>query len=200
MRKKELELILSQLKDIENKDPSLEQYSTPSQIAADMLWVARENIEGRTVADFGTGNGILAIGASLLGADKVLAIDADERMIDAAKENAWKLKARIEFIHSGIEGFREKVDTVVMNPPFGVQKIHADRRFLLKAFESADHIYSIHKIETEDFVRKICADNGFSAEVVAEINFPIKHQFSFHNKKVYKLSLYLWHLLRHVTR
>ena len=40
-----------------------------------------------TVFDVGTGSGILAIGAALLGAENVLAIDIDENAVRVAKEN-----------------------------------------------------------------------------------------------------------------
>ena len=43
--------------------------------------------EGCTVFDVGTGSGILAIGAALLGARDVLAIDIDENAVKVAKEN-----------------------------------------------------------------------------------------------------------------
>lgn len=45
-------------------------------------------LEGKTVIDFGTGTGVLAIMAELLGAKKVLAIDNDPWCIENAIENA----------------------------------------------------------------------------------------------------------------
>lgn len=42
---------------------------------------------GESVIDVGTGSGILGIGAALLGADKVLAIDIDPTAVKVAKEN-----------------------------------------------------------------------------------------------------------------
>ena len=46
------------------------------------------NFGGKTVFDFGTGTGILAILAEKLGAEKVLAIDNDEWSFENAQENA----------------------------------------------------------------------------------------------------------------
>lgn len=46
------------------------------------------SFEKKTVFDFGTGTGILAILASMLGASEVAAIDIDEWSIENAKENA----------------------------------------------------------------------------------------------------------------
>lgn len=46
------------------------------------------DLTGRTVIDVGTGTGILAIGASLLGATDVLAVDVDEDAVEVTVDNA----------------------------------------------------------------------------------------------------------------
>ena len=68
--KKDLEIILSTLKGFERPKPELEQYTTPSSLAAELLWQAYidGNIEGKIVVDLGCGTGILALGAAILGA------------------------------------------------------------------------------------------------------------------------------------
>lgn len=50
---------------------------------------------GKSVFDFGTGTGILAILAEKLGAASVFAIDNDEWSVDNAKENAEKNNCRV---------------------------------------------------------------------------------------------------------
>ncbi|MBP1918069.1 50S ribosomal protein L11 methyltransferase [Youngiibacter multivorans] len=47
----------------------------------------RHMSKGDTVFDIGTGSGILAIGASLLGAGEVIGVDLDPVAVDSAKEN-----------------------------------------------------------------------------------------------------------------
>ena len=44
-----------------------------------------------------------------------------------------------------INGFNEKVDTVIQNPPFGVKKEHADKIFLEKILQFLyDLIFLFH--------------------------------------------------------
>ena len=45
-------------------------------------------LDGRRVADVGCGSGILAVGACMMGADPVVAIDIDPIAVEVAKENA----------------------------------------------------------------------------------------------------------------
>ncbi len=196
MDKKELEIILSKLKPTPSYKKRLEQYPTPPDIAASILWVAQKDIVNKVVADFGTGNGIFAIGSALLGAKKVYAIEKDEASIDVAKENAKQLGLEIEFLNQDVQAFNKKVDTVVMNPPFGTRRTHKDREFLIKAMSIADVIYSIHKLESEKFIASLSEDHGFKHEMILEFDFTIKQIMPFHKKPKYKVRCGCWRLER----
>ena len=193
MRKKQLEIILQRaLEDFHPKKAYYEQYSTPPNIAADMLFVAMEDIVGKKVADLGCGNGILGIGAKLLGAEKVFCVDIDERAIEIAKKNARKLGVEIEFYNMDVEDFHIPVDTVIQNPPFGCQVRNADRKFLRKAVEVGNIVYSLHRSETVEFIRKFCMEVlSAEAEEIKMYKFPIKREFEFHRDDVrmYNVSL-----------
>ena len=51
-------------------------------------WLARADMSGRTVLDYGCGSGVLALAALKLGAAAVLAIDHDPQALLATRENA----------------------------------------------------------------------------------------------------------------
>lgn len=51
-------------------------------------WLDGQQLEGKTVVDFGCGSGILAIGALLLGASRAVGIDIDQQALLASKDNA----------------------------------------------------------------------------------------------------------------
>ena len=81
--KKELEVYLSKLKQLESLNIKLEQYSTPSDIAANILWIAYMNsdIKDKVIGDLGCGNGVLGVGALLLEAKKVYFLDVDKMQL-----------------------------------------------------------------------------------------------------------------------
>jgi ribosomal protein L11 methyltransferase len=69
-----------------------------TSLVAEVLDDERQNLDGRALLDVGTGSGILALAALLLGASRALAIDVDPEVIDVVRENAARngLGERIE--------------------------------------------------------------------------------------------------------
>ncbi len=183
MNKRSLEITLERVPPIPEPDAELEQYSTPATVAADLVYTAfmLGDVDDMNIVDLGCGTGILAIGASLLGAEKVTAIDIDPESLEVGRESAEELGAEVEFIEGDISILEERCDTIIMNPPFGAQTKHADRAFIEKAIELSNVIYSLHNGNTADFIR------GFAAELEAGVTrewdyeFTIKKQFDFHS-------------------
>jgi len=182
MKKRELEIILENLRGFESPKIQLEQYVTPPSLAAFIAVNARLHGDLTTVFNLGCGTGILAIATSLLGAYSV-GFDIDLEALKIAKKNALKVKADVDFVRADIRRLETKVmGTVVMNPPFGIQKRHADRPFLKKAFEISKVVYTVHSAGSVDFVRKMALENGFRVTHVWIFSIPLRKTYSFHEK------------------
>ena len=184
MRKKDLEISLQKVEGFESPDPSLEQYMTPATIAADIIFDAYRSgdIAGMKVVDLGCGTGMLSIGASLMGAGMTIGFDRSEKALETARRNAASMGADVDFILSDVGEVEEMADTVIMNPPFGCQNRNADRPFLDKAMELAECVYSIHMLETLEFVKEYCGKKGRTVRSYKIYKYEIPHVFSFHTK------------------
>jgi len=196
--KKQLAVTLSRLQSFERPSLILEQYPTDSEIAAEVIWFAYQNrdITGKKVADLGCGTGILGIGTMFFNPQKVYFVDVDERPLNKLQNNLQllNLKTKHEIICENIALFNYKVDTIFQNPPFGIKREHADKIFLLKAFEISQVIYSFHKIESNNFIKKISQHNNFRITHYFEFEFPLKKAFNFHMKKIHKIKVGCWRL------
>jgi putative methylase len=202
MKLKQLEMTLQRLRGFSRPRAALEQYQTPAPLAARLLYHAlmKGDIEGKRVCDLGCGTGILAIGAALLGAAPVTGVDIDERALAVARENADLLGTDITFLAADLRegGCRDRIgacDTIVMNPPFGAQKAHADRPFIDCAIAAAGITYSIFNAGSIPFVEAYTAQK---AEITEKIGgaFPIKRTFAFHTKDVQEIEVEILRLKR----
>jgi putative methylase len=202
MKLKQLEMTLQHLRGFSRPRAALEQYQTPAPLAARLLYHAlmKGDIEGKQVCDLGCGTGVLAIGAALLGAETIVGIDIDERALAIARENAGLLDTNITFLAADLRdgGCRERIgacDTVIMNPPFGAQKAHADRPFIDCALAVAGVTYSIFNAGSIPFVEAYTAQK---AEITEKIGgaFPIKRTFAFHKRDVQEIEVEILRLKR----
>lgn len=195
MNKKTLAILLSKLNVITIPQPHLEQYQTDSEIASIILWQAYMNgdIEDKLVADLGCGNGIFGIGALLLGAKKVYFVDKDKGSINVLKENLSYIEGgEYEIFNVDINDFNHKVDIVIENPPFGVQKIHIDKVFLEKSFEISNKIYTLHKIESKEFIQELSNKYGFEVLGIIDLDFVLKKTMHYHKKANYNVKVGCW--------
>lgn len=184
MKKRALEIALEKLAKPEKPKPELEQYTTPADVAADMLWTALSfgDIQGKSVADLGCGSGILGIGAALVGASSVKGFDSDQAMVALALSNAEMAGVKMEVECSEARSVKGRFDTVVQNPPFGAQNPGADRPFLQAAIRSSDFAYSLHLAETTAFVEKYCMSQKAEVQHIKNYKFKIPFMFEFHTK------------------
>ncbi|MFH0936645.1 MAG: METTL5 family protein [Candidatus Woesearchaeota archaeon] len=204
MNKKQLAILLSQLKTFKTQDISLEQYPTECEIAAESLWFAymQSDIKNKIIADLGCGNGIFGIGSLILGAKQVIFLDIDKEILKIANENLKFIEKKLNkkfdaiFINKHIKDFHKKIDVIIQNPPFGVKNTHADKLFLLISMENSNKIYSFHKIESQNFIEQLSQENGFKAKKVMIFNFPLKKTLFFHTKRVYYVKVGFWKIER----
>ncbi len=199
--KRDLEVILSKLKGFENPSLQLEQYPTPSHIAAEWVWnmAMKGEVAGKVIVDAGCGPGIIGIGLLLLGARKIIFIDKDTEAIRICQKNYLAISTEYEigsaeFITHDFSIFDGEADLVVQNPPFGTKQEHADKKFLEKAFAVAPLVYSMHKWSTQKFVEAIAKDFHFTITAVWRYEFPIKATFAFHEKPKQMIDVGLWRL------
>jgi len=202
MKLKHLEMKLQRIAGYSHPRAALEQYQTPAPLAARLLYHAlmKGDIEGKTVCDLGCGTGVLAIGAALLGAGCARGVDSDPQAVKGAIANAALLEADVEFIvadvrDAALPGLLESCDTVIMNPPFGAQKAHADRPFINLALSIAPVTYSIFNAGSTQFIATYTAGRAEIDERVGGV-FPIKRTFSFHTHDIQEIEVEILRLLR----
>ncbi len=197
MRQKQLEILLERVRPFPSPRADLEQYALPAPAAAALLHFARMrgDLSG-TVCDLGCGTGILAIGAALLGARRVVGVDRDPAVLEVARENAAGLGAAVEWLEADVAsldpGFR--ADTVLMNPPFGAQRRGADRPFLRKALELAPVAYGFGNRGSEEFVKRFISPARLTATMTLDV--PMKRTFAWHSKESREQAMELYRMER----
>ena len=191
-RKKHLEMRLQSIPSHPKPKVSLEQYTTPSVIASDLIWNAFSlgDIEDKHIVDLGCGTGVFTIGPALMGADSAIGVDIDKDSIELALNVSNKLNVdNVEFIVSDIDWFDEvlNVDTIFQNPPFGSQRNAGkgqDLKFIQKAHDlNPNVLYSFHMASTEEFLIDYFEKNNFTVTHIFRYDFPIPKIYEFHSKE-----------------
>lgn len=220
VRKLELEIFLSQIKPHPSPEPNLEQYTIPAEVAATMLRMAAytyDDIINKKVLDLGCGTGRLALGAAFLGAEQVVGVDIDKDATKLASENSVRasLRDKVQWICGDISTVHGDFDTVLQNPPFGVQRRGADRRFLERALETGKVVYSLHKspeksrnfvkklrtgkhngtpVAPSPFLKKFIEERGAEIDAVYAMIVTIPRMFTFHTKEKHEFVVELYRI------
>jgi len=171
----------------------LEQYTTPSDIAAQIVTEWKEQIIGKTVLDLGAGTGMLGIAALLIGAKKVLFIEKDKEAVRILEENLEQvaLRDKAEIITSNLNLTDIEADTTIMNPPFGTRKEHADREFLDYALSHSSFVISMHKTSTLDAIVKHIQGLKARVVMVSDLSYVLEHSMEHHTKEKQAIAVSL---------
>ena len=203
--KGQIERIVQELKAFENPDINKEQYFTAPDVASEVINQLNLNgdVEDKVIVDLGAGTGFLSMGALISGAKKLYFVDSDENALKILKENIVSVIENYDvaisdyrLIHKDIKeiditSFPEKVDVVIMNPPFGTKEKHMDTVFLEKAFELSDTIYSLHKTSTKPYIVRKGQEFGYEVKTI-ELRYRLKRQFDVHTKKFKDIGVTLF--------
>jgi len=190
-----LVLRLAKLPGLPRPDPSLEQVPTPPERAAELLLAAwhRGDIEGRSVADLGSGTGVLALGAALLGAGRVEGWEVDPTAVEIARQWAVRWTLPAEFHAAEVREASGPADTVVMNPPFGAQRAGADREFWTAAFRLRPRrVYAFALTASRSFIARRANEADARIVDLHPVPWELPALFPHHRAPSRSLKVDLW--------
>jgi putative methylase len=195
MKRASIVRTLSQLRGFDAPDASREQVATPPEAALDLFEaaLARDDLDGRSVLDLGSGTGVLSIGAALLGARTVDGVDIDPAAIAVAVENAKGTGVSVRFHVADVATVTLPVEVVVMNPPFGAQRRHADRPFFERAAVLASRaIYTFALADSRTFIERWAVAHSVTIDLTRTVRWDLPRTFPHHRKARVELPVDLW--------
>lgn len=204
MKKKRLEILLERVPAHPNPKVGLEQYTIPTETATEILFIADKmfnDIKCKIVADLGCGTGRLSIGAALLGACKVIAVDIDREATTLMRESLekFKLKDKVYLVVADIQAVRGDFDTIIQNPPFGVVTPKADRPFIINALKTSKVVYSLHRSDSKSryFIKRLVEENNGEVTHIFKMKMRMPRIFPYHRKRIHEFDVDLYRMVSH---
>jgi putative methylase len=195
VRRSELVRALARVPPFPTPSPRLEQVATPPEAAAELLFTAErlDGLTGRSVLDLGTGTGRLAIGAALLGSRPVVGVELDRPAAEVARRAAAAAGAEVDVRVGDVATWDLPSEVVVMNPPFGAQRRHADRPFLDAALRLARRsVYTFALEESRTFIARRAVARGAHVIETRPVPWDLGRTFPHHTRDRIALSVDLW--------
>ena len=194
-------MLLSSLPPHPCGDIELEQYTTSGDIAAS--WLAQIAAFGdlstdSSIADLGAGNGILGVGAALMGVPQVVLVEVDEQACSVAFQSIEQAG-----VSDSVEVFCKRVDDsldlsgadlIISNPPWGTQNPKSDRPFLDAIIRSNTIAHLMHSAEATH-IETIFKSAGWEVERYWETDFALPAAYSHHYSRQGKTRVGFWRLL-----
>ena len=199
MRLRSLAIQLSKLQEISSPNLNLEQYQTEGEIAARWLFDIQSFDDlkpGCRVVDLGCGNGILGIGAVLMGAGSAILVDSDEKSCEVSTRNVESLgiSDSVKIVNSKI-GEKDieirEADIVVSNPPWGTQKRASDRPFLEEIISIGTIAHLMHSSQATH-IRNFFNEFGWSSEEYGDLDFALPATYGHHSRMRGRTRASLW--------
>ena len=201
MRTRRLAMLLSGLVPHTHDSIKLEQYATDGDLAA--RWLADiaafgDLSEGCAVADLGSGNGVLGLGALAMGAGRAILVETDQAACDVAKSNAESMgfADSVEVIRAMIGSDQIDLgpaDLIISNPPWGRQTPRADRPFIEAMIAAEVPAHLLHSAEATH-IQPLFEDVGWSAERYGEADFALPAAYSHHSRQRGRTRAAFWRL------
>jgi putative methylase len=195
VRRSELVRLLQRVPGFPDARAALEQVATPAEAAATLLELAarRDGLEGRSVLDLGCGTGRLALGAAALGADPVVGVDIDPGAVELARSAATAAGLDVTFEVGPVASVRTAAEVVVMNPPFGAQRRHADRPFWDAALGLARRsVYAFSLAASRTFIARRAVARGAHVLELVPVPWVLGRTFPHHSRARVSLDVDLW--------
>lgn len=170
--KPELKRRIAEIEGFQNPKASLEQYITPPELVADLVYTAymQGDVEGQKVVDLGAGTGSFAIAAALLGAE-VTAVEKDPEALKVLRKNIEDAKVEVDVVEKDVRELEEPFDTVFMNPPFSVHT-ELGEEFVRKALELGEVIYAVLNPKLKERLKEFSDLHELKEAETYEISLP----------------------------
>lgn len=126
-------------------------HETTSMMASCLSWISKQSNQRENLIDVGTGTGILAILASLLGYKSLSATDTDVEAQRVSKENFERNKVKVLMSSKQLESFSETFDVVLANIIQGVLVLI--QKDLVQRVKPGGHLVvsGILKVDEDEF-------------------------------------------------
>jgi len=183
---------------IERPSRSLEQYTTPGELAAFIALHAASRIDScRWAVDLAAGTCRLAAALALVLGCRVVAVEADARLGAPCREGLERLgvDGNVAFVTHWIGRaagpLRRGPDVAVTNPPFGVARRGADWDILGYALSRLKPglLYAILKSGNLDFHASRAREHGYRLRLLARSEFPIPASMPHHRSRVRRVGV-----------